>query len=60
MNGEMYYDVPITSECIDHVILGPEFAEEEIQKIKDHTEYILNFMDFKLIESQGTGVIRSN
>lgn len=60
LNGAMYYDVPITSECIDHVILGPEFAEEEIQKIKDHTEYVLNFMDFKLIESQGTGVIRSN
>lgn len=59
-DGEyMYYDVPITADCIDHIILGPEFSGEDISEIRSHNEYKLNFEKIAKKASIGTGIIRS-
>lgn len=54
----MYFDMPITMECIDHIILGPEFSEEDKKEIMSHAEYKLNFETLLKRTSVGTGVIR--
>jgi hypothetical protein len=59
MDGYMYFDMPITSECIDHIILGPEFSDDDSKKIISHTDYKLKFDSFDRKPSVGKGVIRS-
>ncbi len=59
-DGEyMYYDVPIPADCIDHIILGPEFSDEDIAEIRSHNEYKLDFEKIAKNASIGTGIIRS-
>lgn len=58
-DGYMYFDMPITAECIDHIILGPEFGEDDKKEIASHAEYKLNFEALIKRPSIGTGVIRS-
>lgn len=59
-DGSKYCDISITPDCIDHFILGPEFDDQNLSEIKQHTEYKLNICDFELKNSLGTGVIRNN
>lgn len=59
-DGSKYCDISITPDCIDHFILGPEFDDQNLSEIKQHTEYKLNICDFELKKSLGTGVIRNN
>lgn len=58
-DGCMYFDMPITPDCIDHIILGPEFNADDEKEIVSHAEYKLKFDVFKKKSSIGTGVIRS-
>ena len=37
--GVKYYDVEISADCIDHIILGPEFDESSFAEIDSHPEY---------------------
>jgi hypothetical protein len=59
VDGAMYHDVSIPTECIDHIILGPEFDDMCFSEIKKHTDYQLNFFNYELKPSLGTGVIRN-
>lgn len=47
-DGSKYCDISITPDCIDHFILGPEFDDQNLSEIKQHTEYKLNICDFEL------------
>lgn len=58
-DGIRYFDLEITPDCIDHVITGPEFDDQSLLEINQHTEYKLRFADFEIRESLGTGVIRN-
>ena len=58
-DGVKYYDLEIPADCIDHIILGPEFDSHSFAEIDTHTEYKLHFRDFQLQTSLGTGVIRN-
>lgn len=58
-DGVKYYDLEIPADCIDHIILGPEFDSLSFAEIDTHTEYKLHFRNFELRESAGTGVIRN-
>lgn len=57
--GVKYYDVEISADCIDHIILGPEFDESSFAEIDSHPEYKFKFRDYELRKSLGTGVIRN-
>lgn len=59
-SGAKYFDLPITSDCVDHIILGPEFNDESYEYINNQKDYKLSFSDFSTKLSIGTGVIRSN
>lgn len=54
-----FRDISIVPDCIDHIILGPEFDDVSFSKIKQHTDYKLDLLSFKLKKSIGTGVIRN-
>ena len=58
-DGTKYYDLEIPTDCIDHIILGPEFDTHSFAEIDSHVEYKFRFRDFDLRESLGTGVIRN-
>lgn len=58
-DGTKYYDLEISPDCIDHIILGPEFDEHSFEDIDHHTEYKFKFRNFELRQSLGTGVIRN-
>ena len=58
-DGTMYYDMEIPANCIDHIILGPEFDEVSFEEIDCHPEYKFRFRDYELRKSMGTGVIRN-
>ena len=58
-DGIRYVDLEITPDCIDHIITGPEFDDQSLWAISQHTEYKLRFADFEIRESLGTGVIRN-
>ena len=55
----MYFDMPITLNCIEFVILGPEFTSTELNEIITHTDYKLDFEAIDKKPSIGTGIIRS-
>lgn len=55
-----YCDIQITPDCIDHIILGPEFGDDSFREIKQHKNFQLDFSDFELKKSAGTGVIRNS
>ena len=59
VDGTIYYDLEIPADCIDHIILGPEFDSHSFTEIDTHIEYKLHFRDFELRTSLGTGVIRN-
>ena len=58
-DGTNYYDLEIPADCIDHIILGPEFDEQTFDEIDRHPEYKFRFRDYELRKSLGTGVIRN-
>lgn len=58
-SGTKYFDVPISSDCIDYIILGPEFGDEEKKEILNANNYKLDFSNIKQTTSIGTGVIVS-
>lgn len=58
-DGTKYYDMEIPADCIDHIILGPEFDEISFAEIDSHPEYKFRFRDYELRKSLGTGVIRN-
>ena len=55
-NGSAYFDLPITIDCIDRVILGPEFSNDDIRIVSEIKGAIL-FEDLYTSSSNGTGVI---
>ena len=55
-NGSAYFDLPISIECIDNVILGPEFSNEDIITATAIKGSIL-YVDLNTTRSNGTGVI---
>lgn len=60
LNNSYYYDLPITIDCIDHIILGPEFDKDEFEYINKHSDYLLDFNKITHRKSIGTGVIRNS
>ena len=58
-DGTKYYDLEIPTDCIDHIILGPEFDSSSLAEIDRHPEYKFNFREFASQTSLGTGVIRN-
>lgn len=58
-DGTKYCDVGIPADCIDHIILGPEFDAFSLAEIDSHPEYKFDIHDFELRKSLGTGVIRN-
>lgn len=58
-DGTKYCDLEFPTECIDHIILGPEFDSNAFEEIDRHTEYKFKLKDFDLRKSIGTGVIRN-
>lgn len=46
-------------DCIEYVILGPEFGTSELDEIISHTEYKIEFNTLDTRRSIGTGIIRS-
>lgn len=55
----MYFDMPISMDCIEYVILGPEFGTSELDEIVSHAEYRIDFNALDTRRSIGTGIIRS-
>ena len=59
-NGESgkyyYYDLPITSECISKVILGPEFNDEDGEKLS-RVNGKIKYKELTTQTSEGTGVL---
>jgi len=58
-DGTKYCDLEFPADCIDHIILGPEFGPHSFEEIDRHPEYKFKFRDFDLRPSLGTGVIRN-
>ena len=58
-DGTKYCDLELPADCIDHIILGPEFDIDSFAEIDSHPEYKLKLRDFDLRPSIGTGVIRN-
>lgn len=54
-----YCDISITSDCIDHIILGPEFDDDSFKDISKIPNPKLSLPEIKTISSIGTGVIRA-
>lgn len=52
-----YIDVPIKSDLIDYVILGPCFSDEDRQSIRELTEPRILFNQIEQRQSIGTGII---
>lgn len=58
-DGDLYFDMPITEDCIEYIILGPEFSNLESEEILSHSNYKLDFNTFEKRNSIGAGIIRS-
>ena len=55
-DGSAYFDLQITDKCINRVILGPEFSEDD-SRILRSLDAKIKFEDLTTIPSIGTGVI---
>lgn len=53
-----YFDMPINSDCISKIILGPEMTDEEVSDLQD-LKGKLSFSSFESERSSGTGIITS-
>lgn len=58
-NNYEFIDMQITEDLIDHIILGPEFSENDENELLSLVECKLNFKKIKTVKSKGTGVIVS-
>lgn len=58
-DGAHYYDVHITNDCIDKIILGPEFTDSDLADLKRQNN-IIDVDLLRLDKSVGTGVITSD
>ena len=56
--GAHYFDAHITNACIEKVILGPEFSDEDMQIIKAQ-DNVIDVTSLRFVNSVGTGVITS-
>lgn len=57
-NGAHYFDAHITNDCIEKVILGPEFSEEDMQELEAQSNAI-DVSSINFVNSLGKGVITS-
>lgn len=55
-DGSAYFDLPISCECFNKVILGPELCEDDIKELKAINGKI-KYENLETIISEGTGVI---
>ena len=55
-DGSAYFDLQITKNCINKVILGPEFSKEDAE-ILNSLDAKITFNDLMIVPSEGTGVI---
>ena len=55
-DGSRYFDLPISSDCISKVILGPELSEMELKELKSIDRKIV-FSDLITVPSEGTDII---
>ena len=55
-DGSRYFDLPISSDCISKVILGPELSEMELKELKSIDGKIV-FSDLVTVPSEGTDII---
>ena len=55
-DGSAYFDLPISCECFNKVILGPELCEDDIKELKAINGKII-YENLETIISEGTGVI---
>jgi hypothetical protein len=53
-----YIDLDINADCIDHIILGPEFTELEEMELRKAKDNKIDFNLLDLKKSSGTNVIR--
>lgn len=51
-----YFDLHISPECIEKIILGPEFSEDDVEKLNS-LNGVIGFSSLENIQSEGTGVI---
>lgn len=58
-DGAYYFDVEFPPECIDHIILGPEFDNNAVSRLNQNPTHKYQLQDFELKASLGTGVIRN-
>lgn len=56
---ENHIDMKITEGLIDHIVLGPDFTDEEEKVLKSINDCKLHYDKLKIVRSKGTGVIRS-
>lgn len=52
-----YIDIPISSDLIDHVILGPTFSESDAHILNSISDAKIPFSAMKVCSSQGAGII---
>ncbi len=55
--GSKYFDIPITEDCIHHIILGPEFGKKEKQELLQSNDFKIQFSKIKTKPSLGKGII---
>lgn len=55
-DGSKYFDLPISSECISKVILGPEFTNQDFNEINS-IDGKLVFSELLSVPSEGTDII---
>lgn len=55
-DGSGYFDLQISTDCINHVILGPEFSKDDLDELTSiHGK--ISFLSLATTPSEGTGVI---
>jgi hypothetical protein len=57
-DGSKYFDLKISPDCINGVILGPEMSESDIKEL-NAIEGVIRFPDLHTTPSTGTNVIRN-
>ena len=57
-DGAHYFDAHIANNCIEEVILGPEFSDEDMQILKAQKN-VIDINSIRFVNSLGTGVITS-
>ncbi|NMB96107.1 MAG: DUF2971 domain-containing protein [Clostridiaceae bacterium] len=55
-----YIDINFNEDLIDFIILGPTFADKEVNVIKQIKDAKLDFNKFSIKQSMGSGVIHMN